>query len=233
MVGLVTLFGRFITTIFAIVATLVFASTAVAAPFTEIGDAGDLPPTAQVVEGFGPLDSITGTLFNVDDADMYEVFVTGGGTFSATTNPVVDPVAGADFDTQLFLFDSDGFGVYANDDDPAAPAFESTLPASDLLTPVDPGVYLLLVTAFDYDPMSVGGEIFTDFPADFELVVGPDGPGGASPIIGYDGSGDIGNYTIALAGAEFVDPVPEPATLLLFASGMVAMGSARRRNRQK
>ncbi len=80
-----------------------------AATFTEIGDAGETLSAAQVIStGQQPLESICGALSG--DADLFQTLVTGGWTFLATT------VGGAGFDTQLFLFDSAGMGVYWNDD---------------------------------------------------------------------------------------------------------------------
>jgi filamentous hemagglutinin family protein len=173
------------------------------------GDAGQLLGTAQVL-GTGsavPLESISGNLFSSADVDLFQIYLAGERTFSATT------VDGTDIDTQLFLFDSDGFGVYANDDQSGCDCFQSTLPAGDGLTPIAPGIYYLAVSSYDSDPSSVGGEIFPD---DFESVVGATGDGGESPLGGWNDEGfGTGSYTINLTGAEatvstFTEPVPEP-----------------------
>jgi len=82
---------------------------AVAPTHIEIGDAGNLPGTAQDPGGVGPLTSIAGTAGGGDE-DMYKICITNPSAFSATTGAM------ADFDTQLFLFDSTGRGVYSNDD---------------------------------------------------------------------------------------------------------------------
>ena len=126
---------------------------------------------------------------------MYQICLTGGGTFSAAT---VAP-GSATFDTQLFLFDSAGNGVYANDDS-AGPGNRSLLPVGGL-SPAGGGTYYLAISAWDRDPVSGGGEIFPDT---FAAVVGPTGPGGALSITGWNGEGfNTGAYTIALTGAEF------------------------------
>lgn len=94
--------------------------------WAEVGDAAELPGTAQITGGAGSLDAITGSL--PSGSDMFAIFITDPSTFSATT--VGTP--GSLFDTQLFLFDSLGFGVYANDDTPSV-SLRSTLPAGLLI----------------------------------------------------------------------------------------------------
>jgi hypothetical protein len=164
------------------------------------GDAGDLPSTAQrpvLLSSPSPvntLTSISGTISTSLDRDMYRVCRLVTGAASATT--VGTP--GTLSDTQLFLFlslVSGAFGLEANDD--SAASLRSTLPPEVLSS----GVYYLAISGFDADPVSVGGEIFPDFP--FDGVYGPTGPGGASPIIGWSGSGGTGTYTINLTGWYF------------------------------
>ena len=118
---------------------------------SESGDAGDLPATAQdlasedVVHIDGAFDSAT-------DVDMYRLCLPGGRTFSAST------VGGTTVDTQLFLFDSAGLGVYGNDD--SGGTRQSLLPAGHPLTPQAAGQYHLAVGPFNRDPSSPGGSIF-------------------------------------------------------------------------
>ena len=181
---------------------LTSAPFASAAPVAEVGDAGDLPATAQDVTGTGPLDSISGTIEPASDKDVYRICLTGGQTFSATT------VGGATIDTQLFLFDSAGLGVYANDDTQDG-VLQSTLPSGGL-SPSEPGVYYLAISTWNYDPVSSEGLIFPDEP--ITAVVGPTGPGGGVPISGWQGDpGDPGPYTITLTGATFC-PAPTTTT---------------------
>jgi hypothetical protein len=87
------------------------------------GDAGDLPATAQVVSGSGPLTAITGNL-GASDVDMYQIIICDPLIFEATT------VGGATFDTQLWLFDLNGNGVLHNDDDPLIPLVSPPNPVS-------------------------------------------------------------------------------------------------------
>ncbi|HEU0024113.1 MAG TPA: DVUA0089 family protein [Thermoleophilaceae bacterium] len=153
----------------------------------EEGDAGDLPGAAQDLTA-APVDAIDGSVASPTDQDLYRVCVEGGGTFSATT------VGGSELDTQLFLFDASGLGVYGNDDSQATR--QSTLPSFHELTPIAPGEYLLGISPYDRDPESAGGAIFGG-----GGVLAPSGPGGSGPLSGWDGRiGLPGDYRITLTG---------------------------------
>ena len=198
-----------------------------AGTYTEFGDAGQTLSTAQVTGGFPqetPLTHIVGTL-GPGQADIFLIRLTGGQTFSATTVSSSSNF----FDTQLFLFDSNGRGVYANDDDPDSPP-QSTLPASDILTPVFPGLYYLAISGSGFLPQSAAGLIFpsTAIPGLLDSgVVGPTGPGGAQTLSGWSStSSEAGAYDILLTGAEFA--APEPSTAF-FLSGGIALVALRRR----
>jgi hypothetical protein len=204
-------------------AWLALTSLAAADIWTEVGDAGDLPSTAQIT-GFvsgNPLTEIRGIIDNRTDADMYAILLTGGGTFSATT--VGTP--GTLNDTQLFLFDAAGHGVYANDD-ASASTRRSTLPAGNPLTPLSAGLYYLAIAPFGHVPVSAptNNQIFPSFPQ--TGVFGPTGPGGADPISGWKGTAPPndnfpGTYTIRLTGAQTF--VPEPGTLTLAGFGLLTV----------
>jgi hypothetical protein len=188
--------GRRAATVAALCALLLALAAPIAVAVPELDDAGDLPLTAQEPGPAGPLMSIEGAISSSADRDMYKVCLTGGGTFSATT------VAG--FDTQLFLFDSQGLGVYANDD--AGGGVQSQLPAGDPLTPQAAGVYYLAVTPFNWDPQSDTGPIF---PAG--NLEGPTDTDGALPITAWsaDDQLEYGGYTIVLVGTRScVDTTP-------------------------
>jgi hypothetical protein len=202
----------------ALLAAATFAGAAVADVWVEVGDAGDLPASAQVPFGTDPLDAIVGFVSD-SDADMYCLFLPDPAAFSATT------VGLAAFDTQLFLFDALGLGVIGNDDD-ADDGVQSTLPpGSAAASP--PGTHYLAISGFDHDPVSPGGEIFTD---GFPGLQTPTGPGGPGPITGYAGTGGSGTYTIALTGALFCRDVviPEPASLTLVGIGLATLLGYRR-----
>jgi len=168
---------------------------------TEAGDAGDLPATAQDLSG-APVDAIDGSIGAADDQDLYRVCLEGGGSFSATT------VGGTQLDTQLFLFDAAGMGVYGNDDSQATR--QSTLPAFNALTPGEPGVYLLAVTPYNRDPQSNSGAIFGS-----GGLLAPTGPGAADPLSAWDGlEGRTGPYGITLTGTAACAPPDETAPVV-------------------
>ena len=172
---------------------------------SESGDAGDIPSTAQVLSGATSLDSISGSVPTQNDADMYKICITGGGTFSATTDPAPGPGLGG-LDPQLFLFDANGLGVYSNDDLVAGFQQQPTLPSFHPLTPNSPGIYYLAISLWNNEAVSAGGLIFPDTA---DAINGPTGPGGASPISGYNsggfGASGFGSYLITLTGAEFTN----------------------------
>jgi hypothetical protein len=113
------------------------------ASWTEIGDAGQQPATAQAVLGVGLLDTITGVIGNEGlDVDMYRIWVTSTASTRSFSARVEIPSGGnLLLDPQLFLFTAAGVGVYATDG-----INSSTLPANNPLTPTAPAEYLLAVS---------------------------------------------------------------------------------------
>lgn len=167
---------------------------ALAVTYAEVGDAGDLPATAQTATA-SPLTAVSGALAAGTDEDMYRICLPGGGTFSATTVGT-----GTAFDTQLFLFNASGVGVYANDD--SSGTLQSTLPAGNPLTPAAPGLYYLAISSFNNDPFAGATLIFPSSP-----FTGVFGPTTLSPITTWSNAGGgTGAYTINLTGASACDP---------------------------
>ncbi|MBA3725280.1 MAG: PEP-CTERM sorting domain-containing protein [Armatimonadetes bacterium] len=180
-------------------------------------DAGPLPP-GEMTMGEGNLGVIRGSLSSEDLEDMYCITITDVAGFSATT------VGGADWDTQLFLFDVGGMGVTFDDDDPGGGGLQSTITGTFV---PGTGTYYLAISSYDNDALSAGGEIWLDGPFTEERA--PDGPGAGSPITGWDSGGTSGaGYSIALTGAGFC-MVPEPGTFVALGVGLAALVASRRR----
>ena len=213
--------------------TLLLMSTARAATYTEGStDAGDLPATATVINTMPagtPLTSIIGMLTittNRSESDLYEIYINSPGTFSASLTVFVP--GSNNFDSQLALFTLTGKGIALDDDDPTTGSPSANLPAgTSQITALTPGAYYLLVTGSGRNPASTGGLIFpnySDGTTDPTVVQGPTGPGGAGVLSTYAGSSSVGgNYSVALAGAQFVPPVPEPATYVYIAAGLAGL----------
>lgn len=139
-----------------------------------------------------------------NDDDMFAVCVSDANAFGASV------VGGATWDSQLFLFDSQGLGVLHNDDDPndlSGNTFQSNITGVPL---AQGGLYYLLITGWNRDPMSLGNQLIwndDDGAGNFNTVRPADGPGAANPILLYLGAGNAGGaYTITLTGANAVCP---------------------------
>jgi Bacterial pre-peptidase C-terminal domain len=196
------------------VVVLAFAPAAIATP--ELGEAGDLPASAQDLSADG-VEQIDGGFADPGDVDMYKLCLAGGGSFSAST------IGGTTVDTQLFLFDASGRGVYANDDSDAV--HQSRLPSRDPLTPQAGGDYYLAVVPYNRDPGNSLGPIFPVTPG----VEGPTGPGGSEPVTLWSGrvAGAGGPYSIFLTGAECAVPDTTPPSVDLRSpvdGGVVPLG---------
>ncbi len=173
---------------------IVLLASALALPaqtFNEIGDAGDLPLSAQVPAGtITNLTAIAGTLAG-DDVDMYVIDIVDPAAFTAST------VGGTTLDTQLFLFFADGRGVTHQDGITGATGPQSTITGQ--FVPY-PGTYLLAVNNYNRDPIAKGQLIWQNAPFNDERA--PDGPRRREPIDGWNGQSFAASttYTIALTG---------------------------------
>lgn len=198
--------------IFIAVLSLTFAPGAFAAD--EIGDAGDVRVTANDMGG-SAVTEINGSFTGAMDSDVYRICLSDGASFSASTVGGTFP---SNLDTQLFLFDSQGYGIYANDD-AASGIRGSTLPAQHRFSPSAGGEYFLAISQYNRDPQSSQGEIFQDnfslwqFP---DRVIPANGFGAAETLIGWNGRapGGEGTYTVTLTGtAPCVPPDTTPPTV--------------------
>jgi len=196
-------------TIFVAVVLAFAAGPAMAQLWTEVGDAGELPGTAQVVLGSGSLTTITGA-FTQTNADMFQIKIVDPAGFSAYVDAA---------DNQAFLFDAAGMGVYGNDDI-SSTVYDAYLPTGNANSPTTPGLYYLGVVSANVDPFSAAGRIF---PNTWPDVYGPTGPGGGSPIThwAYWPATHNSAYTVTLTGAEYV---PVPGAVLLGILGLSVVG---------
>ena len=165
---------------------------------------------------------------------MFRIFIFDPTNFLAVTGDLANgnaAIPGLIADTQLYLFDANGVGVMGNDDD--GPILQqSRLYNNGSLAA---GIYYLLITGWDLDPLSAGGLIFpTGGDGNNNFLQGPTGPGGQQALIGYSGDGttNTGEYQITLVGAmgDVADvPTPEPGTLALAGVAMTAVALVRRK----
>ncbi len=172
---------------------------------------------------------------------MYKIDIVNPLDFSAQTVPVTS--SGVP-DTELFLFDSNGIGVYGNDDASGSSAL-SCLPSADSgnpcfssrngLGPTAPGIYYLAITRSMNLPMSDLGYIFS-FATFSTDVVGPDTTmGGADAVTGWDGGVNtspdfsLTQYDIIITDSPATTATPEPATLPLLTAAVAAFAFFRRK----
>ncbi len=173
------------------------------AQWVEDGDAGDLPTTAQVPIGTGPLTTIVGTHI-ANDVDMYCIQVTDATTFGANTCN-----AATTWDTQLFLFRSDGVGVTWDDDACATPGLASVITGfANCQYSVGPGLYYIAVSRYNKDPLNAAGGAI--FPTTFGCNTNP-----ATPVASWGTTTSTagGAYTITFASTTYCGAVAtEPTT---------------------
>ncbi len=209
--------------------TLCAASTR-AAVYTEPGDAGQTLATAAnsgLTTGTS-VSTITGNLGSSTDADLYILTISNTTTFSATALGGTSPLGGL-IDTSLFLFDSSGVPVYANDDQSNS-NFQASLPAGNtLLTTLTPGTYYLGISLSGNEPVNSSDQnLFTiDQPTTNVRGIAS----GLNPLTEATFNGatyvaETGSYTITFA-------VPEPSSVVSMILGTSVVGGViiRRKNR--
>ncbi|MDZ4831426.1 MAG: hypothetical protein SGJ09_14665 [Phycisphaerae bacterium] len=180
--------------------------------FEEIPDAGSTTGTAQPVSGpaggVGRIKGeLTGTADSVDFEDVYLICITDPIAFSATVEPTL-----TNFDTQLWLFRFQGFGVLSNDNNPLTfPTIFSMIkpPATDATGQIvpGPGLYFLAITSKQNKPVSAGGLIFKDTSINGTEISGPDGAGGNLPLTNWTQAPGttFGSYAINLTSVKFLE----------------------------
>ncbi len=208
--------------------TCVEVKPSLAIPFAESGDAGK--SANDRTNDYWPD-------WHIDQRNYWGPWLCWGRRYVCAPHPQPGALfgdrcclGGSFVDSQLFLFNSAGVGVRANDD---AIGLRSRLPVGSVAGPA--GLYYLAISDYDNDPVSATGAIFPDTP--FTTVHGPTGPGGASPITAWDNTfaSEQGTYRITFTVGDgcLSHPHPEPSAYILFASGLVGMlGYGWRKRRQ-
>ncbi len=227
---------RIVANLIAVTASLALAGIVSAQNFTEIGDAGQTLGTAQAtaaspaVAGM-PLASITGSLFSIGDADIFAIYINSPSTFSATTVNAVTTTANTD--TALFLFDSTGKAIYANDDAAGGLSVGSSLPANNPLGPQVVGVYYLAISLSGNEPVNFASQLMFMMPTTSTDLRGPNSQA-TGGLFAFDANGVNatvgGNYRIDLTGAQ-TSAVPEPSTVALAVFGALGLISLVKKRR--
>jgi hypothetical protein len=189
--------------------------------------AGSTLATAEDLTGLFPTE-IVGMLSGTDPyaASMFKISNLQPANFSALT--LFTGAFGIP-DTVLSLFDSNGVGIYLNDDISGANTMSclglgNPCPTSGLALPV--GFYYLAISRSANYPVDIlSNEIFVPL-SSTDLV----GSSSSNPVAGWDGGAftspdfDLTSYDIVLTGTT-----PEPATWLLTAGAVLVFGRLRRR----
>ena len=188
--------------LFLCVCPLVATNYSVGQTLSEIGDAGMLPASAQEATSTA-ITTITGTIADGSDIDIFKITIDDPDNFTATT----EGTGGNLDDSRLFLFDADGRGVYFNDD-ASDVTLRSTLPLhGDTLGPIVPGDYYLAISGYPMAPTDIDDVlIFLDPDSgevDFDDVAPPN-PGTTEPVGSWatTTSFSTGTYEIGVTGVN-------------------------------
>jgi hypothetical protein len=229
----------------AAVAVLAGAYPAAAATIGETAS-NDSFATAQVLDGFFDLTfdanvflsstiahvTVNGVITSSSDVDYYRFTVALAGT-TGFFDIDCGYACGSDVDTTLALFDASGNLLAATDDDyPPDPGSNHGVDSFiGVYTFAAPGAYYVGVSGFANFP--TGDYAFTtpltrpDGESGGYLVGDVTGPNPFSTDSGFYADGDY----VLHASLSAPEPIPEPGTLLLVASGLAALRRSRSRSK--
>ena len=188
--------------------------SAAASTYVTVGDVGQDLLSAAVLPG--GIDKIQGSLIGEYDASLYR-FDWNGGDFFANTISSPTPQK----DTQLFLFNSAGYGILANGD-----AEDGVIYSSLNLSNLAMGSYYLGVAFYNLEPVDSTGLPIFDYFGYPDFTAGP--ANGSGPLVGWgfqEGSYDNGAYVINISST----PVPIPGAIWLLGSGLIGIVGIRRK----
>ncbi len=168
------------------------------AQWTEVGDAGDLPETAQATgtDTSTPLPFISGAL-SADDVDMFAIYIDDPSTFRAETNTTT-----TNFDSQLWLFDVNGNGIVHDDD--SAGSLRSRITNANNCIP-GPGIYYIAISRYNRDARNC------DDNAMWTSAVNACAIPGSGRVASWTGTTAAGTYQIDLIGAFTAPLGADPA----------------------
>lgn len=180
-----------------LLALALLSSPAAAVDWVESGDAGDLPGSFQTTIGVGLLNTISGTIDDTSDRDLFCVRINDPSQFMASL--LCASPAGLD----LWMFSTSGLGI-THDDGCVASATRLT----GAFKP-GPGSYLLGVSAEGAVARNAASQaIWAAGPIGGERA--PDGPGAPGPIVTWalqSGVPLFTPYTLQLTGCVPCDAV--------------------------
>ena len=194
--------------------------------YTEVGDAGQTLGTASNT-GIPntTLTSISGTFSSSTDADLYAIRITSTSTFSATASSF------AGVDTSLFLFNSAGVPVIANDDS-SNTSFQAAIPAGNsLLVSLSPGIYFLGISLSGNEPVNLNNQRLFTVDQPTTSIRGMASGLNPTTLSNFNGGtffSEMGDYTITLAATQAAtnpaaNQIPEPSNVILLLFGTTAL----------
>ncbi|NNE35453.1 MAG: T9SS type A sorting domain-containing protein, partial [Rhodothermales bacterium] len=181
------------------------------------GDVDSLLAGAQDLTG-AAYTEIVGEFSTVSDIDLYKINIVSADSFAATT----EINFGTHLDTELWLFDSNGLGVYFNDDSPNRATDMSLLPRPQGgLGPQAPGVYYLGVGVYELNALDEDGAEIFENPRNFNSVWDRlNAPLSNKPLASWrvfgTGGNPPGTYRVTMTGTggEFFNIANETDTVL-------------------
>lgn len=204
-------------------------ASAKAQVYTEVGDAGQSPGSAQnsgltQSTTVGSTMMILGSFSGQNDADVYMLTLTLPSQVQfSTVNALTSGGGMGGLDTALFLFNASGAPIYTNDDANGT-TFQSRLPGNSTFTmSLAPGTYLIAISLSGNEPINASNQLMFATNPDSTAVRGP-----ASGLNPSTFSGFNSNASFNQSGAYQIDittvAVPEPSTVALCVLGLLSLG---------